>query len=488
LAEDSAEWLALGEQFGPGHRARIVEEAVNRLDKRLLEAAYRGVGSKSFRPELMLKIVLFEYLEGRRSPAQWARDTREHQALRWLGRGIRPSRSACYRYRDRMAGVIEAVVAEQLVQARAEVCVDEEVGVQDGTTFRACASRHRVVNRTTLQKRQESLEEALTADAAGQTPEQTPAWMAGTVSGRLEQAERLEQAREVLEQRIAENAKKPKDKRLDENRMQVSLSDPAAPLGRDKEKVFGPLYTVQFLVAPISLLIMAWGVFAKATDAGTLPTMIDRAQKTLNQKLKKVLADAAYATLLDLKACLLRGILLLAPVQENSFTEQKRAAGKTRPNNRAEFTWVSDQQTYLCPQGHVLEHRGQERRWRSGDQYVIQHRYQCSPQHCQNCPKAAECVKDPSKGRIVKRMEGQELLDAQREMMSRPEIKAEYKQRGQVIERTFADAKRHRHFRALHGRGLARATAEVGLLVLTQNTLALHRLRQNAANSGNDTS
>jgi transposase len=478
----------LDKQLAAGHHARIVEEAVNRLDRQLLEAAYRGVGSTPPRPELMLKIVLFEYLEGRLSPAQWTRDTGEHHALQWLGRGIRPSRSAWYRFRDRMAKVIETVFAEQIVQAQAEGLVDATTGVQDGTTFRACASRHRVVNRTTLHKRQEALQSAIAADAVGQPVEPTPAWMARTVSGRLEQAERWQQAEEVLEQRIAENAKKPKDKRLDVDRMQVSLSDPEAPLGRDKEKVFCPLYTVQFLVAPLSLLIIAWGVFAKATDAGTLPTMIDRAQQIVNHQLKKVLADAAYATLLDLKACLLRGILLLAPVQENSFTEQKRAAGKTRPNNRGEFTWVSDQQTYICPQGHVLVYQGQERRWRSGDQHVIQKRYQCSPQHCQNCHEASQCVKDPNKGRTMKRMDGQEILDSQREMMRRPESKAEYKQRGQVIERAFADAKRHRHFRELHGRGLARATAEVGLLVLTQNTLALHRLRQNAAKSGNDTS
>jgi hypothetical protein len=199
--------------------------------------------------------------------------------------------------------VIESVHEHQIVQAQTEGLVDAETGAQDGTTFRACASRHRVVNRATLHKRQEILQSAIAADAAGQPGEQTPGWMAQTTSGRLEQAQRLERAHEVLEQRIAENAKKPKDKRLEENRVQVSLSDPVAPLGRDKEKVFCPLYTAQFLVAPISLLVIAWGVFAKATDAGTLSPMIDRAQKIVKGKLKKVLADAAYATLLDLTAC-----------------------------------------------------------------------------------------------------------------------------------------------------------------------------------------
>jgi hypothetical protein len=387
-----------------------------------------------------------------------------------------------------MADVIESIHAAQIGQAYADGLVDLTTGVQDGTTFRACASRHRVVNRARLHKRREILQCALTADAAGQPVERLPGWMARTPSGRLEQAERLERAHEVLEQRIAENAKKPRDKRLQEAHIQVSLSDPVAPLGRDKEKVFGPLYTAQFLVAPVSLLVICWGVFAKATDTGTLPHMLDRMQQIAKDKLKKVLADAAYATLLDLTACLARGIQLIAPVQENSFTEQKRAVAATRQISRDEFTWMSQERTYLCPQGHRLDYRGKERRWRSGDQYVIQHGYHCSPQHCQNCTEASRCVKDPRKGRTIKRLEGQEILDAQRALMSRADVKAEYAQRGQVIERAFADAKRHRRFRELHGRGLCRATAEVGLLVLAQNILTLHRLRQNAANPCNNTS
>lgn len=480
----------MSEQFAGDHPARIVEEEVNRLDSRLLEAAYRGVGSKPHRPDLMLKMVMFEYLEGRLSPAQWTRDAREHRSLRWLGRGIQPSRSVWYRYRDRMARVIESVHENLLVQAQSDGFVDGGTAVQDGTSFRACASRHRVVNRATLLKRREALQEALQGDQLDEPQEQKqrPGWMAQTPSGRLEQAQRLERAQEVLEQRIEANAKRPKDKRLSEHQVRVSTSDPEAPLGRDKEKVFCPLYTAQFLVDPVSLLVICWDVFAQAGDAGTLPTMLDRAQQLVKGKLKKVLADAAYATLLDLRACLERGVQLIAPVQENSFTEKKRAAAARKTISREQFTWLPDAQTYRCPQGHVLDYRGKERRSRRGDAYLIQHRYHCPPEHCRGCELAGQCVQDANKGRTIKRLEGQEIVDAQRAMMSRPEVKEEYKQRAPVIERAFADAKRNRNFRQLHGRGLRRALPEVGLLVLAQNILTLHRLRRNRETPYWDTS
>ena len=83
----------------------------------------------------------------------------------------------------------------------------------------------------------------------------------------------------------------------------------------------------------------------------------------------------------------------------------------------------------------------------------------------------------------MKRLEGQELLDAQRAKMKTPEGEAKRKRRGQVIERAFADAKEHRDLRKLHGRGLERARAEIGLVVLAQTALAIHRLTENRANA-----
>jgi hypothetical protein len=109
---------------------------------------------------------------------------------------------------------------------------------------------------------------------------------------------------------------------------------------------------------------------------------------------------------------------------------------------------------------------------------VISHRYRCPPKFCIDCPLRGLCAKNPATGRTVKRLEGQELIDAQQEKMQREEIKAIYRRRGQTVERPFADAKRNRSFGRFHGRGLARGRAEVGLLVMAQNLLTLGRLRK----------
>jgi hypothetical protein len=342
-----------------------------------------------------------------------------------------------------------------------------------------------------LQKRLEALRAAGAADAAGQPVPEQPAWMAATARGRHQQLQRHIEAQGVLERRLADNAKKPKDRRLAPEKVMVSVSDPEAPPGRDKEKVFGPLYTAQFIIEPCSLLIVAFDVFALATDAGTLPPMLDQTQRVLGRALDTLITDAGYVSILDLRACAEWGVELIAPVHENDYTQAKadvqakdNGAAPTEPAiGKDQFTWRPEDQTYRCPQGHDLEHIRRGRKGRRQGDSVVLHQYQCPAEHCRECPLRARCVKDPNKGRIVTRAEGEELLEAHRVKMATPEARKLKKLRGQVIERGFGDAKEHRNLRKLHGRGLHRAKAEIGLVVLAQNALMLHRLRQNAANT-----
>lgn len=463
------------------HPARIIDAFVDGLDRTVLEQSYAGVGSPAYSPDLMLKIVLYEILEGRLSPRQWARDARDSDSLRWLSQGIQPAQSTLYAFRDRMHNAVFALHVEAIRQAMAEGLTTADRGVLDGTAIRACTSRHRLVNEEKLKKRAEELKAAVAKDAARQPDESQPSWMATTPVGRQQQLQRYRAAGVELAARLAKNQKRPKDKRLPCKQVKISLTDPEAPLGRDKEKVFGPLYTAEFVVAPDSLLILSFDVFAQATDAGTLPIMLDRTQEVSGRMLKQIDADAAYASLLDLQACRDRGVRLVAPVQENDFTEHKRAQAVNPGIGKDQFHWLPEEQTYACPMGHRLNYKGREQKCRRDDQKVIEHRFHCPPEHCRVCPLRARCVRDPEKGRTVKRLEGEELIEAHKQWMSTPEAKEARRLRGSVIERCFGDAKEHRKLRRMHGRGLRRVKAEIGLLVMAQTALMLARLRRISA-------
>jgi transposase len=460
----------------------MIDAFVNGLDRTSLQASYLGVGSLAHNPDLMLKIVLYETSQGRLSPAEWARDVGDSIALRWLGQGIKPSRSALYAFRDRLSQPVFDMHAQAIRQAMAEGLTAAEKAVLDGTSARSCASRHQLVNEEKLTKRLQELNAAVEKDAAGQPIESEPYWMAATPNGRQAQLERYRRAGDELADRLAKNEERPKDKQLPRKKVKVSVTDPEAPLGRDKEKVFCPMYTAEFVVDTASLLILSFDIFSQVTDTGTLGPMLDRTRDVTGAMLIQISTDAGYVSLLDLQDCQERNVQLVGPVGENDFTEQKRAKAGTPRIGKDQFQWLPEEKTYRCPEGHRLTHKGKETKGRRDDNTVIQHRFQCPPEHCCGCPLRERCVKDPNKGRIVKRLEGEEIIEAHKEFMKTDEAKATNRLRGSVIERCFGDAKKHRDLRCLHGRGLKRAKAEVGLVVLVQTALTLARLRKNAVN------
>ncbi len=430
----------------------------------------------------MLKMVLYETSRGRLSPAQWVDDIPDSDALRWLGQGIQPSRSALYAFRDRLSKPVFEMHAQAIQQAITEGLTAAKEAVLDGTSVRACASRHHLVNEDKLTKRLQELNAAVAQDAAGQPSESQPYWMAATPSGRQTQLERYRQAGDELADRLAKNQERPKDKQLPRKKVKVSITDPEAPLGRDKEKVFCPMYTSEFVVDTASLLILSFDIFTQVTDAGTLAPMLDRTQEVTGAMLIQISTDAGYTSLLDLQECQERNVRLVAPVQENTFTEQKRAQADPPRIGKDQFQWLPEEQTYRCPEGHRLNYKGKEQKRRRDENTFTQHRYHCPAEHCRACPLRERCVRDPEKGRTVKRLEGEELIEAHKEWMKTEEAKAANRLRGSVIERCFGDAKKHRDLRCLHGRGLERAKAEIGLVVLVQTALTLARLRKNDVN------
>jgi transposase len=457
----------------------MVERQVNQLDRTVVDQVYRGSGSCPYDPKVLLKMVVYQYLKGNQSPAAWYEEAQLNEAMQWLGRGYVPARRTWYEFRDRTSKFIEQLHEQIIGRALEEQRLDPTVGVQDGTAVAACASRHRMVNQATLKQRAEQLTKII----QGEFDEELPGWVPPTESGRLDLAERMRQASEVLAERIAKNARKPADRRKDPTKIRVSLSDPVAPLGRDKLKVFRPLYTVQYVVAPFSHLIMSYGCDADVTDVGTLAPMIDKTQKAVRGQLKTIMADAAYCSIVDLQDCRERGIQLLSPVQANTFTVSKMKTKSTQQTLRDQFQWQEAEQCYRCPAGHRLDYHFRERKQRHSDRQLWEYRYRCDPLHCGACPLATQCLRPGASSRMIKRLEGQELLDAQRAQMSDPQVQARYRLRGQTVERAYADSKGNRRLTRFHGRGLSRARAETGLMVVAQNLLRLDRLQRSSLNT-----
>jgi transposase len=485
---DTPDWHRLDAKLPADHLARKIGPAVEQLDLTGLFAAYTGTGSLAHRPDLILKVVLYEVQRGRHSPAQWAEDFLLDEACQWLALGIRPSRSRLYAFRDRLGPLVDGLNEGVIGAAVAAGLTDATQASLDGTTVAAHASRHRLLNEEALTTRQQVLAAAVAADATGSAPEVVPGWMAATPSGRQTQAERYACAHEQLDRRHQENQQRPASKRLAAKDVRISPGDPEAVLGVDKLKVYRPLYNVQWMPDLKTPLVLTWEVFAQATDAGTLPAMLSRCRQATGRCPKDLLTDAGYATALDLAACQQAAVTLYAPYQENDYSATRRAGKKPKQIPKSAFRWEAAEHVYVCPQGHRLEQEYSEVVRRKGEERLRVFTYRCPPEHCGACPRRQECSRSPGRGRTLKRSEHEELVEALKGRMQTEEAKQLYRRRCQTVELGFADLKEHRGLRRFRSRGLARVRIEVGLVVLAHNALTVRALRhkskdRNDANS-----
>jgi len=166
--------------------------------------------------------------------------------------------------------------------------------------------------------------------------------------------------------------------------------------------------------------ITAYELFAQQNDPGTIGPMLDRSVELAGKKPCLALGDASYAGGPDLALCEQAGVTIYAPVSENDFSEAKGKRGKQSQLPKKLFTWLSEERTYRCPEGHLLIPGRATSRERSNDRRVLQTTYRCPSEHCLACPRQEVCTPAPRLGRSISRLEHEDLVDELRARMETP--------------------------------------------------------------------
>jgi transposase len=486
--------------------ARLTEEELN-LDA--LQLTYCGRGSRPHRPDLLVKLLIYEHSQGRPQPVQWLKDLKENIAVQWLVYGLQPSQTTLYEFRDRVQPLLEDLNQQVVRTAITEGHTDGSCGALDGTTVAANATRHRMVNLATVEKRLAILDQEIGQQAGAEergedilpvieVPEpegsasptttspgptaascaQPQSWKAKTWRGKKRQRDRYRRARAVLQAKHAANRQRRKDKRKKEASIRVAPGDPMAPFGLDKLNTYRPLYNVQTMSDVETDFVIAYATTRTIADNGQLLPMIERTMEMTNQPLKDVLVDSGYPSGEDLAECKKKGVTVYAPWNENSFTEAKRAKGAEKNQiSKDRFIFDPSAASYRCPEGKLLTYRERSKQQKANGDYFTIEIYQADPSDCAGCPLKARCVRGRSGARTVRRQEYEEYIEELRERMKQPEAKEKYRQRGCTVERRFADSKTHRGLQRFSGQTPERADAQVGLVVLAHNLRTLEKLR-----------
>src|SRR3954471_22640963 len=191
------------------HLARFVVEVIEGLDLSAMSQSYRGTGSASYHPRLLLGILVYGYATGVVSSRKPEQATCDSVAFRFIAANDHPDHDTIAAFRRRFLPRIEALFVQVLLLARELGLLQLGTVALDGTKVQANASRHSALSyehagKIEAQLRTEVAELMAKAEAADQADVPDGMSIPDELARREQRLAEIARARAIIEARATE--------------------------------------------------------------------------------------------------------------------------------------------------------------------------------------------------------------------------------------------------------------------------------------------
>jgi transposase len=320
------------------HLARFIVEVVEGLNLGAMSRSYRGSGSASYHPSILLSLLVYGYATGVFSSRKLERATYDSVAFRFIAGNEHPDHDTIATFRRRFLKLITALFVEVLKLAREMGVLNLGTVALDGTKMHANASRHSALSYEQAGK----IEAQLQTEVAGLLAKAEAADRADVPDGmsvpeelarREARLVKLAEARAKLEARAKERFEREQAEhqaKLAERAAKTAATGkkpggrppqpPAAgPLPRDQINLtdedsrimpvagggFEQCYNAQAVVAADSLLVVAADVVQAPNDKQQLAPIVEQLKGLPDElgRVETLLADNGYFSAANVANC-----------------------------------------------------------------------------------------------------------------------------------------------------------------------------------------
>lgn len=496
----------LGDYLPQNHPARVVSAMIDRLDISGIEAGYAGGGTSCYNPRMLLKVIVYAYLNNVYSGRQMEKLLVENIAYMWLSGMQTPDFRTINLFRSkRLAGKFDDIFTQIVILLHDENLVSLKVQYIDGTKIESVANKYTFVWKGSTEKNKakleanvrsalEAAETALAMENAEEHHELTSEEMARRADRILRKMDeegisdkRMRKSVEKVRSESSSKMQEYEDKleTLGE-RNSYSNTDPDATFMRMKEDAMNngqtkPGYNIQ--IATENQFITNYGIFWRPTDQGTLIPFLTSFSDRYGMQSDEVCADSGYGS--EQNYAHMFGSGIVPYVKYNMFHAEEHRKYKNNPFLTQNMFYNADKDYYVCPMGQHLEHIGDMRSKSELGYESTVSRYRA--QDCIRCPLRGMCYKGMSDRRTIEvnrqanayRAEAKRLLTSERGLHHRSNRPIE-------PEAVFGDIKQNHGFRRFRLKSNVKVNVEFGLVALAHNLrkyIAIERTRSLAVSS-----
>jgi transposase len=481
---------SLEELIDQNHPVRIVNQVVDRIDIDPLLKKFKGGGTSSYHPRMLLKVLVYGYVSNIYSSRRLEASLKENIHFMWLSAMSKPDHNTINRFRsDRLKDVLKAVfgqVVEFLVEA-GHVSLKEIY--TDGTKLEAQANRYTFVwgnaikvNKAKMATQLKELWAYAESVAAAELKDETPESFAPV------SAQQVKDVIEKIDQALADKevpaktrqklnyARKHWPSNMERYAQQESIlgdrnsyskTDQDATFMRMKEDhmkngQLKPAYNLQ--VSSHDQYIVNYSIHQTPTDTTTLSQHLNSFHTLYKSYPKVLVADAGYGS--EENYQLLANRKIKGYVKHNQFDRQQ--GDKVTDWFKTENLEYDQKKDVLyCPIGEPMKHTGEYIRTTRNGFKQTWSKYQA--RDCHRCPLREACH-DQSGNRQVDINHRLRKLKRQANQRLTSEAGIAYRKRRPAdIEPVFANIKHNKNFKRFMLRGLRKVEIETGLLAIAHN-------------------
>lgn len=418
----------IDEDIAENDPVRIINAVVDSLNLDNFRKLYKERGRSPYHPKMMLKAVIYAYMNNIYSCRKIEKALRRDIHFIWLAGYEKPDHKTINNFRNRVKDEIGNIFTQLVLLLAERGFVSLDVEYIDGTKIESKANKYTFVWRKTVEKNRAKLLEKIKVllqqvdDAIAQdnvseqeSVEFTPETLT-TLIDDLRDALDKEEVPGDKEQKKHRRKKKEQIKQLEKHRDKLSeydgrleqigdrnsmsKTDPDATFMRMKEDAMNngqtkPGYNLQ--ISAENQFITDFALFPNPTDTLTLIPFFNFFLERYHRLPSVAVADSGYGSEENYRFMDEAG--MDAYVKYNRFHLEQRPRYKPNPFHHDNFHYNADKDYYVCPMGQHMTRIGTAHSKTASGYRSENARYRA--QNCKGCPLRSQCYKARGDQRII---------------------------------------------------------------------------------------
>jgi len=481
---------SLEERIDKNHPVRIVNQVVDKINIDPLLKKFKGGGTSSYHPRMLLKVLIYGYLNNTYSSRRIESAIKENIHFMWLAGDNEPDHNTINRFRGvRLKDVLRTVFSQVVMLLAESGHISLKEIYTDGTKIEAQANRYTFVWGNAIKTSKARMEEQLKElwsyaekVAAEELKEETPESFAPV---------NAEQVKETIDKidKALEGKKISKKKRQQLNyakknwpanvekyaqqekilgeRNSYSKTDPDATFMRMKEDhmkngQLKPAYNVQ--VSSNNQFIVNYSIHQNTTDTTTLKKHVEIFNYSYNLNPEVIVADAGYGS--EENYQFLEENKIEGYVKHNYFDRNQRQKNKDYFKTENLEVDLETKKVY-CPIGDEMDYIGEATRITKNGYKQKLSKYQAKD--CARCPLRSACHSQKGNRIIEINLNLRKLKNKAEERLTSEQGIIYRKRRPADVEPIFGNIKHNKSFKRFMLRGIDKISVETGLLAIAHN-------------------